>query len=193
MPPSTAVSAVLTGKADAMFYVAGKPVTVFTRIRGLLNNPDYAPLVKQVHFVALDDPRVLNKYVASGISTADYSWLDGDIQTAAVKAVLVSFDFSSKRNAYFRKRCGELNQLGKAIREKFDHLQNTGHPKWKEVDLEQQVGIWQRDTCASPDAVNTPKPVAATAPMVKPAATNQPTDVDGLMKAIENILTTDSR
>ena len=33
MPPSTAISAVLTGRADAMFYVAGKPVTVFTRIR----------------------------------------------------------------------------------------------------------------------------------------------------------------
>lgn len=186
MPPSTAVSAVLTGKADAMFYVAGKPVTVFTRIRGLLNNPDYAPLVKQVHFLPLDDGAILNEYVASDISSNDYSWLDGGIKTAAVKAVLVSFDFSSKRNAYFRKRCGELENLGIAIRDQFDHLKSTGHPKWKEVNLEQQIGIWQRDTCSSPNAVQ-PAPVAAAKPdMKKP-------DADQLMKAIENILTSDSR
>ncbi|WP_179131444.1 TAXI family TRAP transporter solute-binding subunit [Candidatus Entotheonella palauensis] len=189
MPPSTAVSAVLTGKADAMFYVAGKPVTVFTRIRGLLNNPDYAPLVQHVHFVPLDDPMILNEYVASDITTNDYSWLNGDVQTAAVKAVLVSFDFSSKRNTYFRQRCRQLEKLGEAIREQFDHLTRTGHPKWQEVDLEQQVGIWQRDTCSSPDAVAMTQPVAAakTAPAPKSA------DADALMKAIENILTTDSR
>ncbi len=187
MPPSTAVSAVLTGKADAMFYVAGKPVTVFTRIRGLLNNPDYAPLVKQVHFLPLDDSSILNEYVASDISSKDYSWLDGGIQTAAVKAVLVSFDFSSKRNAYFRKRCGELKTLGAAIRGQFDHLKSTGHPKWKEVNLEQQVGIWQRDTCSSPNAVQPSATVAKAKPeMKKPNA-------DVLMKAIENILTSDAR
>jgi uncharacterized protein len=189
MPPSTAVSAVLTGKADAMFYVAGKPVTVFTRIRGLLDNPDYAPLVKQVHFLALDHPEVLNEYVTSDISTNDYAWLDGNVTTAAVKAILVSFDFSSKHNPYFRQRCGQLETLGKAIREQFGYLQNTGHPKWKEVDLEQQVGIWQRDTCSSPHAVVIPQPVAA----VQTAPTPMRSDSDALMKAIENILTSDAR
>ncbi len=185
MPPSTAVSAVLTGKADAMFYVAGKPVTVFTRIRGLLKNPDYAPLVKQVHFLPLDEPAIRNEYVTSDISSYDYSWLDGDVQTAAVKATLVTFDFSSKRNAYYRQRCGQLRTLGEAIRDQFDHLKSTGHPKWKEVNLEQQIGIWQRDTCSSPNAVS--QPVVA----AKPAAKAPNADV--LMKAIENILTSDSR
>ncbi|WP_089936302.1 hypothetical protein [Candidatus Entotheonella palauensis] len=117
------------------------------------------------------------------------SWLDGEVKTAAVKAVLVSFDFSSKRNAYFSWRCGQLENLGKAIREQFDHLQSTGHPKWQEVDLEQQVGIWQRDTCSSPDAVAIPEPVA----IDEPAAAPKSSDADVLMKAIENILTTDSR
>jgi TRAP transporter TAXI family solute receptor len=187
MPVSTAVSAVLTGKADAMFYVAGKPVTVFARIRGLLNNPDYAPLVKQVHFIALDDPVILNEYTAADIATTDYPWLDGNIKTVAVKAVLVSFDFSSKHNAYFRQRCGELETLGMAIREQFDHLKDTGHPKWKEVDLEGHVGTWQRDTCASPNAVDLPPPVA----MAKP--TPQSREAEVLLKAIENILTSDLR
>lgn len=145
------------------------------------------PLVKQVHFIPLDDSGILNEYVASDISSNDYSWLDGNVQTAAVKAVLVSFDFSSKRNAYFRRRCGELKNLGIAIRDKFDHLKSTGHPKWKEVNLEQQVGIWQRDTCSSPNAVQPATPVAAAKPEMKKP------DADKLMKAIENILTSDSR
>jgi TRAP transporter TAXI family solute receptor len=186
MPPSTAVSAVLTGEADAMFYVAGKPVTVFTRIRGLLNNPDYAPLVRQVHFLSLDDPAILDEYVASNISTTDYSWLDENVKTAAVKAVLVSVDFSSKQNAYYRQRCGQLEKLGQAIREQFDSLKNTGHPKWKEVDLEQKIGIWQRDTCSSPHTVAVRQPVVEAGPDAIP-------DPKILMKSIENILTTDSK
>jgi TRAP transporter TAXI family solute receptor len=160
MPPSEAVSAVLAGKADAMFYVAGKPVTVFTRIQALLDNPAYAPLVKQVHFLSLDDPAILNEYVASDISTDDYAWLDEGVRTAAVKAVLVSVDFSSKQNGYYRQRCDQLANLGKAIREQFDHLKATGHPKWKEVDLEQTIGIWQRDACSAPETVVIPPPIA---------------------------------
>jgi TRAP transporter TAXI family solute receptor len=185
MPPSTAISAVLTGRADAMFYVAGKPVTVFSRMRSLLQNPDYAPLVKHVHFLPIDEPAILREYVASDISVYDYAWIDGEIKTVAVKAVLVSVDFSSKRNAYFRQRCEQLRQLGEVVREQFEQLKSTGHPKWQEVELEQPVGIWQRDTCASPHAVQQPMAASQSAAPPRPAA--------DLMQAIEHILTSDVR
>ena len=186
MAPSSAVSAVLTGKADAMFYVAGKPVTVFTRIRGLQKNPKYAHLVDQVHFLPLNDERILREYVPSSIDASDYSWVNNYTPTVAVKATLVSFDFSSKRNAYYRTRCKQLEILGQAIRDNFANLQRSSHPKWKEVDLEQEIGIWQRDRCSSPNA---PKTMAKVATPPAPKAADQ----DQLMQAIENILTSDSR
>jgi hypothetical protein len=61
---------------------------------------------------------------------------------------LTSFDFSSRKNAHYQQRCGEIGKLGVAIQENFGELQRTGHPKWKEVDLNQDLGGWNRDACA---------------------------------------------
>lgn len=185
LAPSAAVSAVLTNKADAMFYVAGKPVTVFARIGGLQNNPQYAHLVEQVHFLPLDDDNILSEYVPSSIEPSDYSWVSGNTPTVAVKAVLIGFDFSGRHNAYYRTRCKQMATLGKAIRAYFPTLLRSGHPKWKEVDLEQEIGIWQRDRCASPNAPNT---MAAA-----PTPASQSVDHEKLMKAIEIILTGDAQ
>ena len=184
LAPSSAVSAVLTGKADAMFYIAGKPVTVFTRIRGLQKNPKYAHLVEQVHFLPLDDDNILREYVPSSIEPADYSWVSNHTPTVAVKAVLVGFDFSSRRNEYYRTRCEQMATLGKAVRANFPTLLRSGHPKWKEVNLEEEIGIWQRDRCASPNA-----PTMAVAPISQPQSVEQ----EELMKAIELVLTSDTQ
>lgn len=152
LPPPKAVSAVLAGEADAMIYVSGKPVPLFVRLQDLLGHPTYAPLVTKVHFVPLRDESLLSQYRPATITPQDYAWVDETAETMAVKAVLISFDFSSHRNAYFVQRCEELVQLGRLIRDNFDLLQKTGHPKWQEVDLNENPGIWQWDTCAHPNA-----------------------------------------
>ena len=189
MAPKPAVSAVLAGDADAMFYVAGKPVTVFSRVQELLDNPDYAPLVSQVHFVSLDHPAILNEYIVSEISPDDYAWLSERIKTAAVKAVLVAVDFSTKKNRYHRRRCAQLAKLGEAIREHFDQLQAMGHPKWKEVELDQKIGIWQRDTCSSPAATAMRAP-AKTPPIVTQSAPkDKPSSLQGKRNKILELLT----
>jgi len=74
--------------------------------------------------------------------------------------------------------------LGKAVRANFPTLLHSGHPKWKEVDLEQEIGIWQRDRCVSPNA---PTMVVAPIPQL------QSVDQEELMKAIETILTSDAQ
>jgi hypothetical protein len=66
----------------------------------------------------------------------------------AVKSVLISFDFSRRSNPHHQKRCAELAKLGGTIRENFAELQRTGHLKWKEVNLDQDLGLWQRDSCS---------------------------------------------
>jgi TRAP transporter TAXI family solute receptor len=148
LSPIDGASAVLAGDADAMFYVAGKPVQLFTNIRDMEKDPRYANLVREVHFVPLNHEKMLQEYVVAAIGSDDYEWLDETVPTVAVKAVLVSFDFSSKRNLYYRKRCEQLSKLGRVIRDNFAELQQTGHRKWKEVDLDEKIGIWRRDSCS---------------------------------------------
>ena len=148
LPPPEAVSAVLRGDADAMFYVAGKPVKLFTAVGELQKDPQYASLVQDVHFIPLNHETMLREYVASAIGASDYAWLEGSVPTVAVKAVLISFDFSGRSNSYAQQRCEQLGRLGKAIRANFAELKQTGHPKWREVDLDQEIGIWKRDTCS---------------------------------------------
>ena len=148
LPPLQGVTAVLKGEADAMFYVAGKPVSLFTKLGSLTDKPEFAPLLANVHFVPLDDPRLLREYQPARIGPTDYEWLSGDVPTIAVKAVLMSFDFSGKRSPYFTQRCQQLAKLGQAIRANIDTLRQTGHPKWKEVNLDEKVGVWPLDSCS---------------------------------------------
>ncbi|HHW76983.1 MAG TPA: TAXI family TRAP transporter solute-binding subunit [Xanthomonadaceae bacterium] len=151
MPPLQGVTAVLKGEADATFYVAGKPVNLFTKVGNLITKPEFAPLLANVHFVPLDDPRMLREYQPARIGQADYEWLAGDVSTIAVKAVLMSFDFSGRQTPYFVRRCQQLGKLGQAIRSNIGQLRQTGHPKWKEVNLDEKVGVWPLDTCSRSD------------------------------------------
>jgi TRAP transporter TAXI family solute receptor len=150
LSPAEAVKAVLTGDADAMFFVAGKPVTLFQNISRLLtdSNPAYAELVDNIHFVPLNNGKMLQEYALSTIGPEDYQWVRKTISTITVKAALVCYDFSKKSSTYYRKRCRQLGQIGQAIRQSFNELKENGHRKWKEVDLDQETGIWEWDNCS---------------------------------------------
>lgn len=146
--PETALKAVLSGKIDAMFYVAGKPVKLFQVLDKMKTNSALMHLVEEVHFVPLDHSQMLAEYVTGEIGSDDYSWVSGSVATIAVKAVLVSFDFSSMHTPYYRDRCEQLGRLGRVIRSRLEELKTRGHKKWRSVDLEQAVGIWQQDSCS---------------------------------------------
>ena len=148
LPPLQGVTAVLKGEADAMFFVAGKPVSLFAKLGSLTDKPEFAPLLANVHFVPLDDPRMLREYQVAEIGQGDYEWTSGSVPTIAVKAVLMSFDFAGKQSPYFAQRCQQLAKLGQVIRANIGQLKQTGHPKWKEVDLNEKVGLWQLDSCS---------------------------------------------
>ncbi|MDH3598814.1 MAG: TAXI family TRAP transporter solute-binding subunit [Candidatus Tectomicrobia bacterium] len=148
LAPPEAVYAVLIGKADAMFYVAGKPVTLFTNMQDLAQDPRYTDLLQNVHFVPLQEAQLLKTYSAASIGPDDYAWLSNTVPTIAIKAVLISFDFSQGQTPYSRTRCAQLATLSRALYQHLDALQRTGHPKWKEVDLTRRISIWRRDTCS---------------------------------------------
>ena len=148
LPPPEAVHAVLTGKADAMFYVAGKPTPLFVNLANVGNEPRYAEMMKHVHFVPIQNPKTLREYLPSSLNAQDYAWWGKAVETVAVKSMLISFNFAGK-SPYHQHRCGQLALLGKVVREQLASLQSRGHPKWKEVRLdEQDAGIWRRDACS---------------------------------------------
>lgn len=150
LPPVEAVSEVLMGNADAMFYVSGKPVNLFKNMEMIQHDsePQYAQLIKSVHFVPLNHDKMFEEYTASTIGPGDYNWLEGTTPTIAVNTVLVSYDFSKYDNPYFNLRCNQIAKIGQAVREFIGELKQTGHPKWKEVLLDQETGIWEQDTCS---------------------------------------------
>lgn len=148
LKPDEAVTGVLMGEADAMIYVAGKPVKLFSNLDKLKSDPTYARMLETVHFVPLNDPDMLQEYVSSEIRADDYGWFDGTVPTIAVKAVLISYDFSGSTDSYRVMRCRQLGRLGQVIRENIGELKHNGHPKWKEVNLEGNIGLWKADSCS---------------------------------------------
>ena len=144
-----AAAAVIDGNLDAMIYVAGKPVTFFEKVGMLKNDPAYEDRFKHVHFVAIDDSVVLNEYVPSSIGPDDYSWIDENVPTVAVKAVMVSYDFSSRRDVYYNLRCDQLGKISGALHRNIENLKSNGlTPKWREVDLSATIGNWPKDRCS---------------------------------------------
>lgn len=152
IPPAQGLVAVLKGELDAVIYVAGKPVRLFKNLEDLTlpENHRYAPMLEQVHFVAMDNPKMLEEYKPAEITKSDYSYVAQKVPTIAVQAVMVSFDFSDGGN---KKRCERLSNLGKALRADMPMLKEKGHPKWKEVNLDAELGLWRKDECVWPSVV----------------------------------------
>lgn len=151
IPPAQGVVAVLKGEVEAAVFVGGKPVRLFKNLEDLTlpENQKYATMLDQVHFLPLDSPKMLEEYKPATITKADYNFVQENVPTVAVQAVMVSYDFSQGN----KKRCEKLGALAKLIRRDLPKLQEKGHPKWKEVNLDADTGVWKKDTCAWPDAV----------------------------------------
>ena len=147
IPPAQGVVAVLKGELDAVIFVGGKPVRLFKNLEDLTlpENVKYAPMLEQVHFLPMDNPKMLEEYKPAQITKADYHFVSEPVSTIAVQAVLVSFDFGRLNN---KARCAALGKFSRAIYEHIGDLQAAGHPKWKEVNLNSEINLWKKDTCA---------------------------------------------
>ncbi|MDE3059963.1 MAG: TAXI family TRAP transporter solute-binding subunit [Pseudomonadota bacterium] len=147
MSPAQGVVAVLKGELDAVVFVGGKPVRLFKNLEDLTlpENRKYATMLEQVHFLPLDNPRMLEEYKPAQISHADYNFVDETVPTIAVQAVLISHDFSQ---GHSKRRCDRLAALADAIRANLPALKEKGHPKWQEVNLDADSGVWKKDVCA---------------------------------------------
>jgi hypothetical protein len=148
-----AIVAVMSGRADAMIFVGGKPVPMFHNLEQLRqsNDPEMTPLLEQVHFLPLAVTEALSRdYEPAMLTSEDYSYIQEDVSTLAVRSALVSFDFTQKNTPYYKARCKQLANLGAGLVNALENLRREGHAKWAEVEADRDIALWQRDECAWP-------------------------------------------
>ncbi|MEW9615390.1 TAXI family TRAP transporter solute-binding subunit [Shinella sp. S4-D37] len=136
--PDEALPKLLSGEIDAFFYVAGAPASLFTG-----NAIDKA----KFHLVPITEAPLLATYTPSRIEPGTYSFQDEPVDLIAVKAVMMTYDYDIKRNAYHRDSCKTVADFSNLIVTGLDKLKATGHPKWKTVDLTALPPGWKVGVC----------------------------------------------
>lgn len=147
--PAEGVVSVLSDEADALIFVGGKPVTLFTNLADLktAHKGKNAHLLDAIHFVPVDDQRVFSEYSPTRINAGDYPFVDNAVLTAKVNAVLVSYEPPELKGAAREAYCKPLQQISRAIVHHMEYLRDSAHPKWKEVNLYADLNIWPRNSC----------------------------------------------
>jgi hypothetical protein len=149
------------GDIDAMFYVAGLPVKLF---EGDVTEQDGLALIP------IANKSIVDFYPIAEIPAKTYHWQDETVNTVAVKAVLVSFNFR-------RANCEYVGKFAQILSGNMDWLRENGHSKWKFVDLDFPLKGWEQYDCVKkylgkqPEA--TPKPAD---------------DINPILKAVKEIL-----
>lgn len=126
-----ALAELKAGRIDAMFYVAGYPVKLFTESVQPGDN---------LNLVQILNKSITEFYPRAEIPANVYSWQTKAVPTVAVKAVLISFDFQ-------RRDCDTVGQFAKTIVDNMGWLTQNGHPKWKAVDLDFPLKGWEQYAC----------------------------------------------
>jgi TRAP transporter TAXI family solute receptor len=155
-----ALSQLKAGRIDAMFYVAGYPVKLFTED---VSGDDGLALIPILN------KSIVEFYPQSQIPAKTYIWQRDPVDTVAVKAVLVSFDFR-------RSNCEYVGEFANALYENMDWLIANGHSKWKSVDLEFPLKGWEQYDCVK-------SRLQHRRVIQKPAA-----ELNPIMKAVKDIL-----
>ncbi len=94
-----ALAELKAGRIDAMFYVAGYPVKLLT---------EKVSAEDGLALIPITNKSILEFYPSVEIPAGTYKWQPTAVGTAAVKAVLVSFDFRYKE-------CDLIGRFGQAL------------------------------------------------------------------------------
>jgi len=147
-------------KIDAMFYVAGQPVKLFSE--GVTAQDKLA-------LIPITNKSILDFYLDVKIPAKTYSWQEQVINTVAVKAVLVSYDFRGIN-------CENVGKFAKILQDNLEWLRANGHPKWKSVDLNAPVKGWEQYACVKKYLQPTQRPTP-----------DRPRDVNPVLEAIKQM------
>jgi uncharacterized protein len=138
--PNDALPALLAGEIDALFYVAGAPTQVF-------QSGDIDP--ERFHLLPITDETLKAVYVSSRIDAGTYPFQSEPVDLIAVKAVLMTYEYNPRLNAYHRESCHAVSDLSHVIISRFPQLRESGHAKWQEVDLNDLPPGWDVSECVN--------------------------------------------
>jgi TRAP transporter TAXI family solute receptor len=128
---SEALTELKAGRIDAMFYVAGYPVKL---LKDDVSEKDGLELIP------ITSKSITEFYPRADIPANVYEWQRTAVNSVAVKAVLVSFDFR-------RKDCDNVGRFAQTMSRQMNWLLQNGHPKWKVVDLNYPLKGWEQYDC----------------------------------------------
>jgi len=133
-----ALTKLLNGEIDAMFYVTGAPARLFAeaQIDG-----------SQFHLLPLNETALRASYIPTTIEAGTYPFVDEPVDVVAVKAVLMTYEFDPGKNAYQRDSCKAVSDMSNMLVTNLDRLKSNGHPKWNNVDLTALPPGWQVSKC----------------------------------------------
>jgi len=126
-----ALAELKAGRIDAMFYVAGYPVKLLK---------DDVAEKDGLELIPITNKSITEFYPSADIPANVYEWQRAAVNTVAVKAVLVSFDFR-------RKDCDNVGRFAQTMSRQMSWLVQNGHPKWKVVDLNYPLKGWEQYDC----------------------------------------------
>lgn len=158
-----AIAQLKNGSIDAMFYVAGFPVKLFSESVTAEDN---------LHLVPITNKSIIEFYPTASIPAGTYAWQPETVPTAAVKAVLISFNFR-------RNHCDNVGQFASIVYDNLEWLRENGHPKWKSVDLDYPLKGWTQYDCVQ-KYLNTGSEIDS--------GTDKPMEANPLLNAIKEIL-----
>ena len=124
-----ALAKLVTDKTvDVVAVVAGQPAKLLVDMK-----PESRNLIKLLKFdpTHVSSATVLKTYFAANVQASNYpNLLTTDIPGLAVKAFLVTYDFQLKDTA------SHLRGMARALCQNFLTLQEKGHPKCREVEMD---------------------------------------------------------
>ncbi len=130
----------LEGEIDAFFYIAGAPTAIF-------QSDDIDP--EEFHLLPITDPTLQAVYLPTSIPAGTYPFQPDPVDVVAVKAVLMTYEYNPRRNAYHRESCQAVSDIAHVIGTRFPELQENGHPKWQQVDLSDLPPGWDVGSCVN--------------------------------------------
>ena len=160
-----ALSQLKAGTIDAMFYVAGLPVKLFTEEVTEKDGLSLIPILSA---------KAYEFYPKTKIPANTYKWQPEEVNTLAVKAVLVSFNFRAAD-------CEHVGRLGQLLYANFNWLKENGHPKWKSVDLDYPLKGWEQYDCVK-------KYLSRIVQQIAPTQPKSTAEINPIMDAVKQML-----